>query len=620
MKKRLNFRSRSLSLFLVFLLLLSLLTGCNPGNSNVAESSSDETTEVPETDPVFLSLIENGSTPYTILCSDDASDTVKDKTLEFYATLTELTEVQFGVGTDFYNPYKETLPERAYEILIGETNRPESIEAQAMIRGRDFIIMEKNDRIVILGGNEQKTLEALEYFLSNYLTSDQNIVIQQGGRYISRFAYDIGVITIDGVNLMEYTVVVPKEPETLFPYYAALNLIDLLETEAGISLPLVYDDTEPTEYEIVIGETNRAESLSASKVSLKNNQYILKKVGSSIYMYGEDYMVGGAVSEFINAYILEENATEIEVVGLPSSNITKSFTFPETATSAILLIGDGMGEQHISYTYSKRDDTFLATYLDNIGKSTTYPYGGSATSTGYTDSAASATALATGYKTRNSYLGVDQNNRTLLNVRELASSLGAKTAVLTSDVITGATPAGFLCHHNSRSATSTLQSQINQLRRTDKNLLFATSVDSNKNELLPETRNILYTLADEGETYFAMIEEAYIDKRSHKNDLSGMKICVLRYNDIIGYCVQFVMLHPETALVITADHECGGLIFNSDGTFSYTSDDHTNAKVPVYAIGPGTDCFDGVTVDNTDIGKFLGAIYTDDQFGDPSLD
>lgn len=617
MKQHVSPRTRALALSLVFLLLLSLFTGCS-GNTNPAETSAAITE--PETKPVLLSLIYNGATEYKIICADDASEAIQAKTLELHSELRTRTGVSFGLSTDLYNHYKETLPERACEILVGDTNRAESAEMKKLIREREYIIAEKNDRIVILGGSEEKTLEAVDYFVESCLTEDKNISIEQGARYVNEFRYNLGTIKIDGVNLSNYTVVIPKNANTLFPYYAALNLIDYLQLEAGITLPLVYDDTPETDYEIVIGKTNRAESLSAEKARPSTNQYILKKVGTSIYMYGKTYMVGGAVSEFVNSYLEPEaGADVIDVVGLPESNLTKAFTFPKEASSAILLIGDGMGQKHIDYTYAKRDDTFLAEYLDNVGSCTTFPYGGSATSTKYTDSAASATALATGYKTKNSYLGVDHNNKTLLNVRELASETGAKTAVLTSDVITGATPAGFLCHHNSRKATTTLQDQINQLRRKDKNLLYSTSVNSNKGQLLPKTREILYALANEGETYFAMIEEAYIDKESHNNDLDDMETCILRYNDVIGYCIQFVMLHPETALVITADHECGGLTLNSNGSFSYTSGDHTNAKVPVFAIGPGTDMFDDTTVDNTDIGKFLGSVYTDEAFGDSSL-
>ena len=640
MKKHMS--RRILSLFLALLLLLPMIVACDTG-ANPSESSTpiqgttgqggsdapteEITTNAPETEPVYRDLFADGATEYKLIYPDDPSDRIANAMFGLQAAILNATDVELECESDFYNPFQETLPETAFEILIGETNRVETKEAKALIREKDFIIYEKNGRIVILGGTEAKTLEAVEYFTNTYVNAEtKNITILEGMQYISRHNYDLGVITIDGVNLMNYTVVIPEKAETLFPYFAALNLIDLLSTEAGVKLKYAFDTDGENPYEIVIGETNRPESVSAKQTSLQNDQYILKKVGSKIYMYGEDYMVGGAVSEFVNTYLIGANSNadnHIEVTGIPGSNLAKTFRFPDKATSAILLIGDGMGKTHVTGTFLKREDRFLAEYLDNVGECTTYQYGNSEFSTSYTDSAASASALATGYKTKNSYLGMDQNKNTLLNVRELASSLGAKTGVLTSDAITGATPAGFLCHHYSRKDTSILQNQINQLLKRgsstyDKNLLFATSVQDNRNQLLPETRNMLYTLADEGETFFTMIEEAYIDKESHNNDLADAKNCVLRYNDVIGYCIQFVMLHPETALVITADHECGGLTLNGD-KLQYTSTDHTNSKVPVYALGAGTEVFAGTKVDNTQIGKFLGAVFTDKQFGDPKL-
>lgn len=628
MKQRLCLRP--LALLMIFLLTFTFFTGCD--SSNLPDESSSESSSeseeystpivIPETEPVYFNLVENGATLYKLVCADGASDTIASAMFGLKQSLTSVTGVEFEWELDS-NYWSSNMPATAYEILIGTTNRPESAEAKALIRGNDFIIYEHNNRIVILGGTDEKTAEACDYFFENYISdSGDNFTVMQGEQYINRYNYNLGIITIDGVDIMKYTVVVPKNPKTLFSYYAALNLIDYLASEAGVTLKLAYDTEAETEYEIVIGETTRVESVSASKVSLSNSQYILKKVGNSVYMYGEDYMVGGAVSDFLNNYIIAENAKEIDVTGLPTSNIAKTFTFPEKATSALILIGDGMGSEHVEYAFAGRTDTFLATYLENVGTCTTYPYGATATGKTYTDSAASATALATGYKTRNAYLGLDHNKNNIQNVRELASSLGAKTAVLTSDVITGATPAGFLCHHTSRSDTSILRNQINQVKKTDKNLLFAVSVNDNRTKLLEKTREILYTISEgnfNGNTFFAMIEEAYIDKESHSNDLTDMKMCVLRYNDIIGYCIEFVMLHPNTALVITADHECGGLIV-SGNSFSYTSTNHTNAKVPVYAIGPGTEMFKDTVVDNTDIGKFLGSAYTDKTFGDPSLD
>jgi hypothetical protein len=103
-----------------------------------------------------------------------------------------------------------------------------------------------------------------------------------------------------------------------------------------------------------------------------------------------------------------------------------------------------------------------------------------------------------------------------------------------------------------------------------------------------------------------MIEGAYIDKYSHSNATSDVLHCVERFNDSIAYTIAFTVLHPETVLVITADHECGGLTSN----FSFTSTNHTNTNVPVFALGNTDALITSETIDNTDIGSFIGQIFT----------
>ena len=118
-----------------------------------------------------------------------------------------------------------------------------------------------------------------------------------------------------------------------------------------------------------------------------------------------------------------------------------------------------------------------------------------------------------------------------------------------------------------------------------------------------------------------MIEAAYIDKRSHNVDLSGMMARVVRYNAFIAYCIEFTLCNPDSVLIITADHETGGLEKKADGTFAYTNFtkvdyvQHTNADVPVYAIGIGTEMFKDAKVDNTQIPKFIASIYGAKTFG-----
>lgn len=112
-----------------------------------------------------------------------------------------------------------------------------------------------------------------------------------------------------------------------------------------------------------------------------------------------------------------------------------------------------------------------------------------------------------------------------------------------------------------------------------------------------------------------MIEEAYIDKHSHSNSGDNVVHTVELLNEVAAYLSQFVFLHPDTVVIVTADHECGGIKQKADGTFMFTSTNHTGVDVPVSAIGPGTEYFNGRTVNNIEIPKFMGKIWGEDNLG-----
>ena len=177
-----------------------------------------------------------------------------------------------------------------------------------------------------------------------------------------------------------------------------------------------------------------------------------------------------------------------------------------------------MGFNHVKAALAAGLPEFVAEQLPNNGSCTTYSHSVTTGAAKYTDSAASATALATGKKTLNGYLGMDPTGKVLKNVRELAASQGARTAILTTDVITEATPGGFLVHVASRNSDFIIQSQINELLK-NKEVDFA--VGSIGDSLVTEARRQLWTISAEGSRFFSMMEEAYVDKRSHAITFRG---------------------------------------------------------------------------------------------------
>ncbi|MBO5702123.1 MAG: alkaline phosphatase, partial [Clostridia bacterium] len=286
-------------------------------------------------------------------------------------------------------------------------------------------------------------------------------------------------------------------------------------------------------------------------------------------------------------------------------------------TSGIMMIGDGMSAVH----FAAAVDTgvipeFVADRLPFKAECTTASYSVIHKGSSYTDSAASATALSSGYKTINGYLGVDEKKKEKQNIRELAHESGAKTAVVTTDKITGATPGGYLCHYPDRDATAQLQKQIDALIKEGKVNYTYGAGQNNKVSLVPYTKEALSIIAADNSPFFMMIEEAYIDKNSHNNDLAKTTASVKNYDQVIAYCIAYTMVRGDVMLVITADHDCGNLSKKANGDYVYNSDNHTNKNVPVFALGDGAaELLNKNVIDNTDIPKAFAKIFGKDNFG-----
>jgi len=586
------------------------------GDTTLAETTTPVETQPPAVD---VSIIADGVCEYTVIRPDDGTKyaTAVSAAAELRNKLAEVTGAKVAIDSDWVRR-DQVIPAEAKEIVVGACNRPEAEKLQKTLRRNDFAIVYAGQRIYIVGGCDEATARGAEYFADNYINSDtKSVVVKSDLNYVEVYdGYTLGAVDIGGVSLMEYTIVIPKDCDILTAA-AAKNLSDYLYISGGMSLETVSDSETATDYEILIGDTNRAESSKATSVALNDDQYVLAQTGSKIVMYGKGYMVGGAVSDFINNYATGKQT--VSITSLPAEYTAKTFEF-KTPTSALLLIGDGMGFNHVAASLaSGKLDRFVAEMLPNKGAAITASYSVQIGKKTYTDSAAAATALATGYKTYNGYVGQDPKGANVKNVRELAHEAGAKTAIITTDAITGATPAGFLAHVKDRDLTDQIQSQINKLLAEGKVDYAISHKDSDK--VIEGIREPLWNIAQGEKGYFSMIEAAYIDKRSHNVDLNGMIERVIRYNEFIAYCIEYTLCNPDSVLIITADHETGGLVKKDDGTFAYTNFtkvdyvQHTNENVPVYAIGKGTEMFRDATVDNTDIPKFIASIFGASSFG-----
>jgi len=316
----------------------------------------------------------------------------------------------------------------------------------------------------------------------------------------------------------------------------------------------------------------------------------------------------------------------------------------------ILMIGDGMGLAHLYAAMTANGGHLFIENFKNCGFSKTY------SSDNYiTDSAAGGTALATGTKTYNGAIGVDPDKKPVANIREMAEKKGMKTGLVATTIITDATPAVFVAHVASRSslediAADFLKTNIdvfigggsknfearkdgrnlsNELKGKGYQVLYnindISKVKSGKlvgltapgdNPVMPErgemlvpaTETAIGLLSQGKKGFFLMVEGSDIDHLAHQNSTLGVVMEALDFDKAVGAALKFASSNKETLIIVTADHETGGMTLNG-GDYKtgkvlgkFTSAGHTGIAVPVYAFGPGADQFTGF-MENTDIAK-----------------
>ena len=418
--------------------------------------------------------------------------------------------------------------------------------------------------------------------------------------------------TINGVNYSDCAIV----------YSAAAN--DYTKRAAEyIKNAMTVGDTAPklvtdaascdAKYFIVVGETEMDISKKLDEETAGVEFAVLAE-GNEIALEANYFVIAAAAYYFVETYIANTDDATVAATREVRTPITKE------AKNFILLIGDGMGQSHTKLPgvidadcpYSDGEDIFYGYLLPNEGRASTNSL------SGVTDSAASATALATGYKTANKTIGQDAYGNNLRSLTELALSLGKSAAVMSTEKSTGATPSAFSAHTDNRNNTSDIQDQQDILQY-DKGVI----IECNYNQYdvggvkyIRKTINTtLDTLAKNDKGFFLMYEEAYIDKHAANNDIVNTYLALMRFNQAIACFMEFAFYNPETMVIITADHETGGLTPNGSG-FSFTTEDHTGAEVPVFAYGEGSEIFNNKNYENTEISQTIAYFWGITDFGD----
>ena len=320
--------------------------------------------------------------------------------------------------------------------------------------------------------------------------------------------------------------------------------------------------------------------------------------------------------------------------------------------NVILFIGDGMGFEHVKaagmYLHGQPGTLFFET-LPYQAEMITLAAGG-----GITDSAAAATAMATGTKVRNGVISmaIPGPGGELLTALEIAEARSKRTGLVTTTNITDATPAAFAAHEPSRRYYSAIAAEYLQQTRPD--VLFGGGGNGLSPQDADEAGYAVITTADElaaldtetetmvsgqfgsgpmpfeldglGELphlsqmtaaaldildgdpdgLFLMVEGGRIDHASHSNNIERAVLETIEFDRAVQAAADWAAGRDDTLIIVTADHECGGLtVLENNGagqmpTVSWSTHGHTAANVPVYAWGPRAELIVGV-IDNTDL-------------------
>ncbi len=307
------------------------------------------------------------------------------------------------------------------------------------------------------------------------------------------------------------------------------------------------------------------------------------------------------------------------------------------------MVGDGTGLVHLYAGYTAKGGQLnIYEYAKTIGLSITASFDDF-----ITDSAAGATAFSTGKKTRNGMIGMGPDSTSLKTIAESAFDKGLSTGAVVTCELPHATPASFYAHRPSRKMYPEIAKDITNnpaatilvgggLPYFDTSFLKKAgySISIGIEAMLKNTgeRQICFTdtfkepppapkrgpslslgsmhaisrLSKNKKGFFLMIEGSQIDWGAHNNDSAHTIAEAIDFDMAAGEVLQWAKKDKRTLVIITADHECGGLTLhgydrvNKRPVMHFSSTHHTAEPVPVYAYGPGADMFSGV-YQNTEI-------------------
>lgn len=174
-----------------------------------------------------------------------------------------------GFDVDFKDDWvkdESTIPDDAYEILVGVTNRAESKTFSSGLRMKDYVIAVEGNRIIIVGGSEDATASAVDFFIGKYLINKKDVVkiSREPTTYLAD--YDIDELMLLGQDIKNFSIVIPKGSGAIVAHSAEI-LSDAILLKTGYTVDTVYEKDFNGEYAIKISNDKNLDSYEYSYTS-----------------------------------------------------------------------------------------------------------------------------------------------------------------------------------------------------------------------------------------------------------------------------------------------------------------------------------------------------------------
>ncbi|PIF47769.1 alkaline phosphatase [Chryseobacterium sp. 52] len=310
--------------------------------------------------------------------------------------------------------------------------------------------------------------------------------------------------------------------------------------------------------------------------------------------------------------------------------------------NVILLIPDGtsLPQYYTAFTANKGKLNVFnmkSTGLSKTNSSNAY----------ITDSAPGSTAFATGVKTKNTFVGVDEARKSLAQIPDIIAAKGMVSGLISTGDITDATPADFYAHSDNRNSSEPIlkdfvssktkilmggptsglsQENVQKIKNAGINFyqdlksvskitsrtlvidpLASQRITNGRGNWLADAFDLtLNDLKENKKGFFMMVEASQTDGGGHSNNLEQLVTELLDFDQVVGKAMKFADENKETLVIVVGDHETGGLTL-LDGNLkegwvfgNFSTNDHTSIPSSVFAYGPNSQEFTGL-FENTEI-------------------